>query len=156
MPRVDLHVHSTASDGRLSPVEIVHKSVEEGLVALALTDHDTVDGIEPALEAAHAFPSLRLIPGVEISTDVDEGEVHILGYFIDHTDHGLRVALETMRNSRLERAHSMVSRLQDMGYSIQWERVLEIAGSGAIGRPHIAIARQVQVLLPENLPVARA
>jgi hypothetical protein len=140
MPRVDLHLHSTASDGRFSPAELVRKAVDEGLTVISLTDHDTIDGIALALEAARAFPRFRLIPGVEISTDVSEGEVHILGYFIDYIDPDLQTALERMRNSRWERARKMVVRLEELGCPIDWERVQEIAGSGAIGRPHVAQA----------------
>ena len=140
MLRVDLHLHSTASDGRFSPAELVRKAADEGLAVIALTDHDTVDGIAAALEAARNFPGLRLIPGIEISTDIPEGEVHILGYFIDHTDCNLQAALEKMRNSRWERARRMVTKLGKMGCPIDWERVCEIAGGGTIGRPHIAQA----------------
>lgn len=140
MLRVDLHLHSTASDGRFSPAELVRKAAAEGLAVIALTDHDTVDGIATALEAAQAFPMLRLIPGIEISTDTPEGEVHILGYFLDHTDCNLQAALEKMRDSRWERARRMVAKLEKMGCPIDWERVREIAGGGTIGRPHIAQA----------------
>ena len=140
MSKVDLHLHSTASDGRLSPAEIVHKSVESGLTIMAIADHDTVDGIAPALVAAEAFPGLKVIPCVEIGTDVPDSEVHILGYFIDYTDHGLRATLEKMRNSRLERAQGMIAKLGNLGIHIEWERVQEIAGSGSVGRPHIAQA----------------
>lgn len=140
MSRVDLHIHSTASDGRLSPAEVVRKSAEGGLIVIALTDHDTVDGIAPALEAAKAFPRLKVIPGVEISTDTLKGEVHVLGYFIDYTHPELQAALRRMRNSRLERAQRIIAKLRDLGLPIQWERVQEIAGSGSVGRPHIAQA----------------
>ena len=140
MPRVDLHLHSTASDGRFSPAELVRKAAAEGLTIIALTDHDTVDGIDAALEAAKAFPKLKLIPGIEISTDVPEGEVHILGYFIDHTDQNFKDALEKMRSSRWQRACGMVTKLGKMGCPVDWERVQEIAGGGTIGRPHIAQA----------------
>ena len=140
MLRVDLHLHSTASDGHFSPAELVRKAANEGLAVIALTDHDTVDGIAAALEAARNFPGLRLIPGIEISTDIPEGEVHILGYFIDHTDGDLQAALEKMRNSRWERARGMVAKLEKMGWPLDWERVCEIAGDGTIGRPHIAQA----------------
>ncbi len=142
MLRVDLHLHSTASDGRLSPAELVRKAAAEGLAVIALTDHDTVDGIAAAVEAARAFPALRLIPGIEISTDVPEGEVHILGYFIDYTDINLQAALDNMRNSRWKRAQAMVAKLEELGCPLDWERVLEIAGDGTIGRPHIAQAMQ--------------
>ncbi len=140
MAKIDLHIHTTASDGRFSPAEIVHKAVEQGLTVIAIADHDTVDGIAPALRAAKAFPWLRVIPAVEISTDIPHGEVHILGYFIDYTDHNLQVTLERMRNSRRERARQMITKLGDLGMHIDWERVQEIAGSGSIGRPHIAQA----------------
>ncbi len=140
MSKVDLHIHSTASDGRLSPEDIVHKSVESGLTVIAIADHDTVDGIAPALLAAKAFPSLKIIPCVEISTDVPSGEVHILGYFIDYTSQELRAALDKFRNSRRERAQGMVAKLGSLGVHIEWQRVQEIAGSGSIGRPHIAQA----------------
>ncbi len=140
MAKVDLHIHSTVSDGRLSPADIVRKSAEIGLTIIALADHDTVDGIVPALAAAKAFPWLRVIPCVEISTDVPSGEVHVLGYFIDYTDHELQAALERMRNSRRERAQGIIAKLGNLGMHIDWERVQEIADSGSIGRPHIAQA----------------
>lgn len=140
MSRVDLHIHSTASDGRFSPAEIVRKSAEAGLTVIALTDHDTIDGIVPALEAAKNFPGLRVIPGVEISTDIPEGEAHVLGYFIDYTHPELLATLSGMRNSRLERAQEMIAKLRNLGLPVEWKRVREIAGSGSIGRPHIAQA----------------
>jgi len=140
MPAIDLHIHSTASDGRFAPADIVRKSAAAGLNVIAIADHDTVDGIAPALEAAVAFPELKVIPGVEISTDFPGGEVHILGYFIDYTDRELRSTLEKMRNSRWERARGMVAKLNNMGVQIQWQRVQEIAAGGALGRPHIAQA----------------
>jgi len=137
---VDLHIHSTASDGRFSPAEVVRKSASAGLNVIALADHDTVDGIIPALEEAKTFPWLRVIPGVEISTDVPTGEVHVLGYFIDYTQPELLASLKGMRNSRLERAQGMIAKLKGLGLPIEWERVKEIAGSGSIGRPHLAQA----------------
>ena len=140
MPKVDLHIHSTASDGRLSPAEIVHTSVELGLTIIALTDHDTVDGVAPALAAAKAFPRLKVIPGVEISTDMPTDEVHVLGYFIDYTDYELQATLEKMRHSRQQRAQKMIAELTNLGIHIDWQRVREIAGSGSVGRPHLAQA----------------
>jgi len=138
--KVDLHIHSTASDGRLSPGEVVRKSAEAGLTVIALADHDSVEGIAPALEAAKPFPWLKVIPCVEISTDVPKGEVHVLGYFVDYTHPELQATLRRMRNSRRERAQGMVAKLRKLGLPIEWERVQEIAGSGSIGRPHIAQA----------------
>ena len=140
MSKVDLHIHSTVSDGQLSPADIVHKAAELGLTIIAIADHDSVDGIAPALVAAQAFPGLKVIPCVEISTDVPNGEVHVLGYFIDYTDHKLEATLNRFRNSREQRAQRMITKLEDFGIHIEWQRVQEIAGSGSIGRPHIAQA----------------
>jgi len=140
MAGVDLHIHSTASDGRLTPAEVVRKSVELGLSIIAIADHDCVDGVAPALSAASAYPGLRVIPCVELSTDVPEGEVHVLGYFIDYTDPKLKATLERFHNSRQERARKMVAKLESLGIHIDWQRVREIAGSSSMGRPHIAQA----------------
>ncbi len=140
MSKVDLHIHSTASDGRLSPAEVVRKSAEAGLTVIALTDHDTVDGIVPALEAAQPFSWLKLIPGVEISTDVPKGEGHVLGYFIDYAHSELQAFLGRRRNSRQERVQQMITKLKTLGLPIEWERVKEIASTGSMGRPHIAQA----------------
>lgn len=140
MSKVDLHIHSTASDGRYSPQEIVRKAVGLGLEVIALTDHDSVDGIAPALEEARRLNQLQFIPAVEVSTDVPSGEVHVLGYFIDYTSEELATVLERFRNSREGRAQGMVDRLAEFGIHISWERVREIAGSGTVGRPHIARA----------------
>lgn len=140
MGKVDLHLHTTASDGRFSPADIVRKSVECGLTVIAIADHDTVDGIEPALAAAKAFPELRVIPCVEMSTDIPQEEVHVLGYFVDYTAPDFRANLEKLRRSRWERAQGMVAKLADLDIHIDWHRVQQIAGSGVIGRPHVAQA----------------
>ncbi len=140
MSKVDLHIHSTVSDGRFSPEEIVHKAAALGVNIIALADHDSVDGIAPALAAAEAFPGLRIIPCVEISTDIPQSEVHVLGYFIDYTSHELQTALERFRHSRRQRAQGMIAKLNDLGVQIEWPRVQEIAGGSSIGRPHIAQA----------------
>jgi predicted metal-dependent phosphoesterase TrpH len=138
--RVDLHLHSNASDGRLSPEAVVRLGAELGLKYLALTDHDSVAGIPAAIATARAFPGLTFIPGVEISTDVPEGEVHILGYFIDFASPEFGRSLERFRNSREGRAQGMINKLAKMGMPVDWARVQELAGDGAIGRPHIARA----------------
>ncbi|MFC1918687.1 PHP domain-containing protein [Chloroflexota bacterium] len=140
MSEVDLHIHSNVSDGQFSPAEIVRKSAEAGLAVIALTDHDNIDGIVPALEAARDFPKLKVIPGVEISTDIPKGEAHVLGYFIDYTHHELQANLRRMRDSRQGRAQGMIVKLRDLGMPIEWQRVQEIAGSGSVGRPHVARA----------------
>jgi predicted metal-dependent phosphoesterase TrpH len=138
--RVDLHVHSNASDGKYTPEEIVARAAGLGLEFLSLTDHDTIDGIAPAIKAVVAFPKLTFIPGVEISTDVPDGEVHILGYFIDYASRELGEALKRFRDSRQERARGIVDKLRRLGIDIDLSRVREIAGDGTIGRPHIAQA----------------
>lgn len=140
MSKVDLHIHSTASDGRYSPQEIVRKAVGLGLEVIALADHDSVDGIVPALEEARRLNQLQFIPAVEISTDVPSGEVHVLGYFIDYTSKELAAALDRFRYSREGRAQGMITRLAELGIHISWARVREIAGSGTVARPHIAQA----------------
>lgn len=137
---VDLHVHTTASDGRYSPEEIVKKAAGLGLEAIAICDHDTIDGISAALAAAKAFPQLKVIPGVEVSTLAPGNEVHMLGYFINCADPEFKAALDGLHNSRLERAKAIIDKLAGLGVDIQWQRVQELAGEGSIGRPHIAQA----------------
>jgi 3',5'-nucleoside bisphosphate phosphatase len=138
--QIDLHIHSTASDGRLTPAAVVRQAADGGLTIIALADHDTIDGIAPALAAARAYPGFTVIPGVEISTDIPHGELHVLGYFITYNDPVFGSSLERFRNSRLERARKMVAKLGDLGIHIEWRRVQEIAGDSSIGRPHIAQA----------------
>ena len=138
--RADLHLHSTASDGRLTPQELVQKAVELKLEVIAVTDHDSIEGVPPALEEAKKYPQLTVIPGVEINTDVPRGEVHILGYFIDYRDPGFKRTLEELRSSRYERAKKMVAKLAELGMNVDWTRVQELAGGGSIGRPHVAQA----------------
>jgi predicted metal-dependent phosphoesterase TrpH len=138
--KADLHLHTTASDGRLEPKDLVSLAVKVGLDVIAITDHDTIGGIEPALAAAEAFPSLMVIPGVEINTDVPHGEVHILGYFIDFTDQKLEVALQRLRDSREGRAQQMIDKLSKLGVNIELQRVFELAQGGSVGRPHVAQA----------------
>ena len=140
MAGVDLHVHTNASDGRYAPSELIAKAARAGLTFLAITDHDTVAGIVPALEAARSFPALKVIPGVEINTDVPGGEAHVLGYFIDYEHAGLLSLLSDMRLSRQDRGQRMVERLAKLGLPLSWERVKEIGDTEAIGRPHIAQA----------------
>ena len=140
MGRVDLHVHSTASDGRLTPAEVIQEAAERGLVYIALADHDSVDGIAAAKAAAQRLLHLAVIPAIEISTDIPQGEVHILGYFINYTDPQLLAKLDDFKNSRRRRAQAMVAKLDGLGVHIDWQRVLELAGASTIGRPHIAQA----------------
>jgi predicted metal-dependent phosphoesterase TrpH len=138
--QADLHLHSTASDGRLTPAEVVREAAKRGLRFIALADHDTIEGIAPALAAAKNYPKLKLIPGVEVSTDIPHGEAHVLGYFIDYTSQELAARLEHFRNSRLERARKMVAKLDKLGVHLDWRRIEQIASDSVMGRPHIAQA----------------
>ena len=140
MATVDLHLHTTASDGRLPPRELVRFVARRGLKVVSITDHDSVDGLDEAFQAAGEFPGLELIPGVELSCDVPGLEVHLLGYFIDYKDTEFQKALERFRNGRVVRARRMLERLAAMGIQLDWKRVTRLAGNGAVGRPHIAQA----------------
>jgi predicted metal-dependent phosphoesterase TrpH len=138
--KADLHSHSSYSDGRLTPTELIERAVSRGLEVLALTDHDCIDGIAEALEAAQKHPGLLFIPGVELSTDLPQEEVHVLGYFLDWQNPRFQRRLARLRRSRLERGRKMLAKLKHLGIDISWQRVEEIAGDGAVGRPHIALA----------------
>lgn len=137
---VDLHLHTTESDGRLSPAELIRFVAGRGLKVVAVTDHDITDGLEAAWEAAKAHPQLHVIPGIELSTDIPGNEIHILGYYLDHENAEFQAKLRDFQDSRIGRAKEMVDRLAKLGLPVDWERVKEIAGQGAIGRPHIAQA----------------
>jgi predicted metal-dependent phosphoesterase TrpH len=137
---VDLHLHSTASDGKHQPAELIVKAAGLGLKVISLTDHDSVEGIAPAMMAAKDYPVLTFVPGVEISTDFPDGEAHILGYFIDYKNPEFQKELEKFRDSRTGRGRRMVEKLNGLGINIDWTRVQEIAGDGAIGRPHVTQA----------------
>lgn len=134
---VDLHLHSTASDGTLAPADIVMRARAQGLSAIALTDHDTVAGIEEALETG-AGVGLAVIPGLEMSSEYGSRDVHILGYFIDCSNPRLLETLTMLRQSRLERAQTMVDKLAGLGLGIDYEEVRSLTQGGAIGRPHVA------------------
>ena len=138
----DLHVHTTFSDGRLTPEEIVAAAKEAGLSYIAITDHDTVEGIRHLYEQG-LYPSktLNIIPGIEFSCEVDEHDVHILGYDFDIYNQELADKVTELSESRWARFSQMVEKLQDLGYAISESDVLQIAGtSHAIGRAHMARA----------------
>ena len=137
---VDLHLHTLASDGRLTPAELVQLAARQGLMTISISDHDTTDGLAEAYEAAREFPHLRIIPGIELSADVPGDEVHVLGYFIDPYDAELQSKLSRFREGRVGRAKAMVEKLDELGIHVEWERVQHFAGDGAVGRPHIALA----------------
>lgn len=139
MSMFDLHVHTTASDGHFSPLEIVDKARVYGLKALAITDHDTTNGIEEAI-AAGKEKNIIIIPGIELSTDYQGKEIHILGYFMDYHAQEFQVKLMLFRDDRKLRAQKIVTKLNTLGYEILFEDVLVFSQGGTIGRPHIAQA----------------
>jgi len=145
---VDLHTHTTASDGWLSPRALVHTAREQGLLAIGITDHDSTEGLDEALAAGREC-GMVVIPGVEMSTDVSEGEVHVLGFFIDHRDSNLQTLLRTLREARRGRARRMVDKLAALGMPLDWERVQALAGQGAVGRPHVAMAMVERGYVPD-------
>ncbi len=149
---VDLHIHTTISDGALTPEEVVEYAHRKGLVAIGITDHDVTEGIEIAFQAASKY-GLEIVPGVELSGDYGKKEVHILGYYMDCNNEEFQKKLALFRKVRYERAEEMVKRLKGLGIEIDFKRVEEIAGKGSIGKPHIA-----QVLVEKgyasNIPEA--
>ena len=137
---IDLHLHTLASDGRLSPTELVNFVASKGVKVAAISDHDTTDGIAEAITAAAAHPGLEIIPAIELSTDIPGDEIHMLGYFLQYEDEEFQGILRRFREGRLERGRMMVEKLAALGKPVEWERVQEIAGDGSVGRPHIALA----------------
>jgi len=136
---IDLHLHSTYSDGTLSIKEIVEYASTQHLAAISLTDHDCIAGIREITELAGKV-GLEVVPGVEISSLVETSDIHVLGYFIDYSNTELNERLEEIRLIRIERAKKIVQRLNDKGVVLRFERVLEFARGYCIGRPHIAQA----------------
>jgi predicted metal-dependent phosphoesterase TrpH len=136
---VDLHAHSTASDGLLTPAALVEEASRRELRVLALTDHDTLAGLPEATETASGL-GIELIPGVELSAESGPHEIHILGYYVRPDDTELQAALAHSAGEREMRVARMVERLNTLGYPVALAAVREIAGDGTIGRPHIARA----------------
>ena len=137
--RVDLHLHTKASDGALRPEELVKAADLIGIRVMAVTDHDSVDGIAEAQAAASGL-AIEVIPGIEISTNLDGDELHILGYLLDADDPFLRKALRRLQEDRLAQAKAMVEQLGALRCPLEWDRVMAIADGGSVGRPHIAMA----------------
>lgn len=135
----DLHVHSIYSDGSYSPEQLIDMAVDKGLKALALADHDTVEGVEEMLEIGSS-KGIEIIPAIELSTSSTKAEIHILGYKIDYKAPFFLEEIKRMFNARLKRAKKMVDKLKGMGIDISYQEVKSIAGDKYIGRPHIAQA----------------
>ena len=137
--RADMHTHTYYSDGALAPAELVRKASAYGLSALVVTDHDTIEGLPEAMEAGEAL-GVKVAPGVELSVTVGRREIHLLGYFFDPDHQGLRDYLTAYRDRRWERGMKMVERLQGLGIQLDLSAVIEQAGEGVLGRPHVARA----------------
>lgn len=135
--RADLHNHTTASDGTLPPAQQIKWAAEQGLAAVAITDHDTIAGWEEALEAGRAA-GIEVVPGCELSTEVGSTEVHILAYYFDPQEPHMAALLTRMRGGRQKRAEEAVAKLHQLGHTgVSLERILELGGE-TVGRPHIA------------------
>lgn len=140
MDYIDLHTHTTASDGSLSPSELVDAAHEAGLKAVAITDHDTIDGVAEALEAG-ARLGQEVVPGVEISMQGGpNGSMHLVGLFIDHANPGLAQGLERLQQARAQRNPKIVKRLNALGIDLTMDEVTHCASGGQVGRPHFAQA----------------
>ncbi|MBI5160508.1 MAG: PHP domain-containing protein [Micrococcales bacterium] len=147
--RIDLHTHSSASDGTEPPAALVREAADAGLAAVALTDHDTTAGWAEAFEAARGT-GLEVLPGVELSTQLDGASVHILGYLVDPDDPPLRALMDELRSERLHRAEAMVGRI-GRDYDLTWDDVLAQTSPGAtVGRPHIADALVAKGYVPDR------
>lgn len=145
--RIDLHAHTTASDGTYEPAVLVAMAEAAGLNVVAITDHDGTAGWSEARRAlrygqdAGVWSHIRnVVPGIEISCKIHGVGLHLLGYLFDPENAELDAALEEIRKSRTHRAEAMVAKARDLGAEITWERVLEIADGGVVGRPHVATA----------------
>ncbi|MFJ9729903.1 PHP domain-containing protein [Streptomyces sp. NPDC101169] len=136
--RIDLHCHSTASDGTDTPAELVRNAAAAGLDVVALTDHDTTRGYAEAIAALPA--GLTLVTGAELSCRVDGVSMHMLAYLFDPEEPGLLAERELVRDDRVPRAQGMVARLNELGVPVTWEQVERIAAGGSVGRPHVATA----------------
>lgn len=147
MAGIDLHVHTTASDGTFTPSEVVRLARERDLSVIAVTDHDTTAGLDEARAAADAA-GLEVVPGIEFSAEYDGASLHVLAYWMDPGDPELQAELQRLTDTRLRRGEMMVEKLRELGYGITFERVREIAGGGAIVRPHVAEAMVEAGIVP--------
>jgi 3',5'-nucleoside bisphosphate phosphatase len=139
MSRLDLHLHTTHSDGSCTPTEVVGLAHQAKVTALAITDHDITSGIPEAIAAGEQY-GIEIIPGVEISSIMGSSELHILGYFLNWQDSLLNERFKSLRDSRHRRNPQIVDRLQSLGIDITYDEVRALAGSDSVGRPHIARA----------------
>lgn len=136
----DLHIHTQASDGTLSPEQVIDTASSFGVPGIAITDHDSIAGLKPAFEylEANRHLTIELVPGIELNTDWGKSEIHILGYFIDYENHFFQTRLKELKEARLERAVKMTKKLRRLGIEVHLEEVSRVAQGELIGRPHIA------------------
>ena len=139
MPGYDLHTHSNRSDGTLAPAEVMVLAAQRDLAGVALTDHDTFDGLEEAAATASEL-GLDFVPGIEFSAEYDDASLHILGYWVDPDDAAIEAELLRLTATRFRRGEMIVEKLRELGFDVSIERVRELAGGDAIARPHIAEA----------------
>ena len=137
MARIDLHLHTTYSDGSLSPTMVVELAQKVGLAALAITDHDSTDGLSEAMMAATSY-GIEVIPGIEITSVYQGAETHILGYFFNSHDAPFERRLRDLRETRHDRNREIVHVLTSLGLPLTYQEVQDVAGHGSVGRPHIA------------------
>jgi predicted metal-dependent phosphoesterase TrpH len=142
MDIIDLHIHSTYSDGTLTPTEIVRKAEQEKIKVIAITDHDTIEGLEEFNMCGSNY--VEKVNGVEISVQMRDFNFHMVGLFIDYSDEEFREKINLLKNARIDRNRKIIKKLNELGYSITYEELEEIA-KGEIGRPHFS-----QILLKKN------
>jgi hypothetical protein len=135
---VDLHSHTTASDGTFSPRDLIREAARRGVRVLAVTDHDSTEGLAEAIDEAERHRPLQIVPGIEINCDVDGGEIHILGYYLDYEASWFQDFCRAQRAERRQRVHRMAARLAELGMPIDPEEVFALVQEGSAGRPHVA------------------
>ncbi len=150
----DLHVHTICSDGTLTPAELVQEALKRKLAAVAIVDHDTTDGLPEALTAASAT-DLEVIPGIELTAQHANQEIHLLGYFLDYRNPQLAEKLQIIRANRIQRVYQIVDNLKNLGVDLNPQTVFSISGNSTVGRMHIARAL-VKEKLVSSIPEAFA
>jgi 3',5'-nucleoside bisphosphate phosphatase len=148
MAGIDLHTHTSESDGTFSPTEVVRLALERGLDVVAITDHDTTGGLEEAAVAGEDA-GLQVVPGIEFSAEYEGYSLHVLAYWVDPANPELQAELKRLVDTRLRRGELMVEKLRDLGYPIEFEQVRRIAG-GPIARPHVAQAMVEAGIVPNE------
>jgi len=148
--QADLHIHTHFSDSTQSPQEVVEQARESDLSCISITDHDTIDGIQPTTEAARKF-EIEVIPGIELSSEVNGKDVHLLGYLFDYKDHEFIRKINNIQNARISRMHEMIDKLKHMGIdNITPDEVCKLAQSNSVGRPHLATVLQEKGWVSSN------